>query len=185
MDLRNKLVLLLVLLAAVSCSRSSKEKGYEIFPDMVHPVPYEAFSESKIHSDGKSMQLPPAGSIARGRMPFAYGSSKEEALRAGRELTNPYKETTTTLARGKEVYDQYCLVCHGVEGQGDGPIIPKFPNPPSLTGKRIKAYKDGRLLHIIVKGSGDMPSHAEQIDRDDRWFLVQYVRYIQETFSKK
>ncbi len=185
MDIIKIGILSVLFLSITSCSRSRTETGYEVFPDMIHPVPYEAFSESKLTADGKAMLLPPANTIARGRMPDPYGPGTEEAKRAGRELKNPFKVTKKSLERGKIVYDQYCLVCHGAEGQGDGPIIPKLPNPPSLTGKRLKKYEDGRMYHIIAFGSGDMPSHAEQIDRDDRWFLVHYIREIQKSFGKK
>ncbi len=29
-----------------------------------------------------------------------------------------------------------------------------------------------------------MPSHREQIDFKDRWYLSQYVKYMQEVFKK-
>ncbi len=136
----------------LSCARKSDEKGYEIFPDMVHAVPYEAFSESPIMSDGKTMMLPPENSIARGKMPIPFESGTLEAKRAGRELFNPYQETKETLGLGREAYTNYCLVCHGPKGKGDGPIIPKFPNPPSLTSKRLRKYPIGRMFHIISFG---------------------------------
>lgn len=168
-----------------SCTRNPSETGIELLPDMVHSVGYEAYSENDLMKDGKSMQLPPKNTIARGNMPFTYGKGDDEAKRAGRELVNPYNKTTKNLDRGRVVYTNYCLVCHGLQGKGDGPLIPKYPNPPSITSKRILKYKDGRLFHIVSRGSGDMPSHMEQIDSKDRWLLVQYVNYLQETFKKK
>lgn len=167
------------------CSKNPNETGVEIFPDMVHSVAFEAYSENPNTKDGKTMLLPPRGTIARGKLPFPYGKGESEAKRAEEELVNPYTKSETRLNRGKEVYENFCLVCHGSQGKGDGPIIPKFPNPPSLTGKRIRKYKDGRLFHIVSRGSGDMPSHAEQISEEDRWNLIQYVRFIQETYSRK
>lgn len=166
------------------CSKNSNEKGIEIFPDMIHSVAYEAYSANSVMSDGKTMMLPPKHSIARGRMPITFGPGAEEAKRAGEELLNPLAQTEKTLERGSEVYTNYCLVCHGAKGEGDGPIIPKFPNPPSLTSRRIREYPIGRIFHIISLGSGDMPSHQEQIDYNDRWYLAQYVKYMQKEFSK-
>ena len=179
------LITLTLVFTLQSCSKNKTDPGTEIFPDMVHSVAYEAFSESTLTKDGKSMMLPPANSIARGRMPFTFGPGTEEAKRAGRELINPFKPTKEQHVRGRELYNNYCLVCHGIQGKGDGPLIPKFPNPPSLTGKRLQKYKDGRMYHIITLGSGVMPGHAQQIDRDERWALVQYVKWIQETYKKK
>jgi mono/diheme cytochrome c family protein len=179
------LFFIFLLLFIISCSRTSSQKGFEVFPDMIHAIPYEAYSKNDIMPDGKTMQLPPKNSIARGKMPFTYGKGDIEAKRAGEQLKNPFIETKETLARGAVVYTNQCLLCHGPQGKGDGPLIPKFPNPPSLTSKRISKYKDGRLFHIITRGSGDMPSHGEQINFKDRWYLVQYVNFIQKTYKKK
>ena len=173
------LILIPITISLIGCSREADETGIEIFPDMVHSQAYVAYSESDITKDGKSMLMPPKGSIARGFIPFHYGPGDKEAIRAGRELINPFKATAKNLERGKHVYDNYCLVCHGEKGKGDGPLIPKFPNPPSLTSKRIKTYRDGRFYHIIVHGAGDMPSHAAQILKKDRWLLVNYLKKLQ------
>lgn len=171
--------ILIVLLIFVGCTRGPEDKGLEIFPDMVYSVAYEAYSESDIGPGGGSMLSPPANSIGRGHIPFNYGDGEEEAQRAGEELVNPFKVSDAILVKGKHVYDNYCLVCHGEKGKGDGPLIPKFPNPPSLSSRRIKKYKDGRFYHIITRGFGDMPSHAAQIYPKDRWYLVHYIKTLQ------
>lgn len=173
-------ILIPTMFILISCSGDNGERGLEILPDMVHPVPYEAFSESDITKDGKSMLEPVKGTIPRGHKVYRYGKGKNEALRAGREVKNPLVATKESIARGRQVYESYCLSCHGPNGKGDGPLIPRFPNPPSFTTKRLKAYSDGRLYHIIMRGSGDMPSHAAQIIYEDRWKLVHYINELQK-----
>ena len=170
---------LLIFGTLFGCTRNPEEPGIELFPDMVHSQAVEAYSESPITKDGKSMREPPEGSIARGFMPFEYGPGDKEAKRAGRELVNPYEPNEKNLVRGKYMYDNYCLVCHGEKGKGDGPLIPKFPNPPSFTSKTVRKYKDGRLYHIIYHGAGVMPSHAAQVRDKDRWLIVNYIRALQ------
>ena len=101
-------------------------------------------------------------------------------MRASDELKNPYPTTEKSLARGKVVFSNYCLHCHGPKGEGDGPLIPKFPNPPSFTSRRVRAYTEGRLFHVASNGMGLMPSHKEQIDEADRWYVVQYVQTLQK-----
>ncbi len=100
------------------------------------------------------------------------------AYRAGAELRNPFAPTPEALARGKRVYETICVVCHGPQGQGDGPIIGRFPNPPSLTADRAKGLPDGQLFHIITRGQGIMPSHAVQVLPEDRWRAVLHVRQL-------
>ena len=36
------------------------------------------------------------------------------------KLKNPYKENVEATAEGKKIYTQYCAVCHGDKGKGDG-----------------------------------------------------------------
>lgn len=160
------------------CSDDPKEKGFEIFPDMVHSVPFQPYSANPLTPDGKTMLPAVRGTIARGTEPYPYGSTDADRARASRELKNPVPLDAQSLARGKEVYQHACLVCHGAAGKGDGPIIPKFPNPPSFSTKRVRELTDGAIYHIITRGSGLMPPHALQVLPQDRWKLVHYVNEL-------
>ena len=54
-------------------------------------------------------------------------------LDAGRTLVNPIAISPESLARGREMYDTHCIVCHGAQGRGDGPVGQKFvPQPMEL-----------------------------------------------------
>jgi mono/diheme cytochrome c family protein len=115
---------------------------------------------------------------------FAYGPAPEEAKRAGLELANPFSPTPEHLARGKQVFDSICFVCHGPRGEGDGPIIGRFPNPPSLLALHARTLRDGQIYHIITRGQGIMPSHAAQVRPDDRWRAILWVRQLQRSASE-
>lgn len=125
-------------------------------------------------------QMPIAGTIARGYQPFHYVASEEEAARAGRELQNPFAATAENVARGQYVYSNYCAVCHGASGGGDGAIIPKYPNPPSYKTETSRKLPDGAMFHAITLGRKDMPAHAAQVGVDDRWKVILYIRKLQE-----
>ena len=100
----------------------------------------------------------------------------EEAKRAGAELQMPIDATDASLTRGKVLFDSFCSVCHGDGGEGDGPIIGRYPNPPSLLANHAKGLPDGQLWHIITHGQGIMPPYKYQVRPEDRWKLIQYVR---------
>ena len=176
----NILLLLTLGLGTVGCQHDSQEKGVEIFPDMIHSVAFEAYSENPLTPDGKTMMMPVKGTVARGHMPYLYLKTPEDALRAGMELVNPTQANEQNLARGKLQYETYCLVCHGEAGKGDGPMIPKMPNPPSYTSKTFLLYTDGRIFHAMTVGFGDMESYANQIYEQDRWYIVNYIRTLQK-----
>jgi len=133
--------------------------------------------------DGMTDQPPVAGTIPRGFKPFHYGPGPEEAERAGRELKNPFAPTAENLARGEFVYMNYCAVCHGATGAGDGPIIPKYPNPPSYQTEKSKSLADGNMFHVIALGRNNMPSHASQVRYDDRWKVILHIRKLQGFYN--
>lgn len=174
------------LVALVGCARDPKKPGYEIslLSDMVEAVPSESFSKNTVFADGKTLQTPPEGTIPRGFMPFPYVKTDADAERAGRELKNPFESTVENLERGKFVYTNFCLACHGPTGDGDGQLIPRYPNPPAYLDKRLMTMPDGRMFHSITLGKRDMPAHASQLDAADRWKVILYIRELQKQEAK-
>jgi len=166
---------LVVIAGAVAC-QPGDERGSEYMPDMAYSQSYKAFAPNEATRTGITLQRPVAGTIARGYHPFHYGKGDAEATRAGNELTNPFHANEPTLARGKALYQIYCLVCHGEQGKGDGPISSKIPPPPSYRSDRLMNYPPGRFFHVITMGANKMPSYATQISPPDRWLIITYIR---------
>jgi cytochrome c oxidase cbb3-type subunit 3 len=55
------------------------------------------------------------------------------------------------LARGKKLYEKYCLACHGSQGRGDGAV--QFePLVADLTSSDVLLKPDSRLLKSIHEG---------------------------------
>jgi mono/diheme cytochrome c family protein len=154
--------------------------SFEYMPDMAYSVPYDSFAPNPAARDGKTLQAPVAGTIPRGFRPFPYQATAADAERAGRELMNPRALTPQALAHGKALYQTFCAVCHGEHGAGDGPLVPRIPNPPAYTSERVKAMPAGQLFHVITRGAGRMPGYAAQITADQRWQLVHYVQALQQ-----
>ena len=173
------LVAMIGLLAAAGCSVSAGPR-LEYFPDMVDSVPYDAYAPNPVTRDGKTLMAPAPGTIARGAKPFHYGNSASEAERAGRELINPVAAGAQALARGEQVFTTFCSPCHGPRGLGDGPVIPLFSKPPSLQAQNARSLPDGHIYHIITRGQKLMPSLAVQVEPEDRWKAILYVRSFQQ-----
>lgn len=175
-----KILPFILLLGIIGCSKDPEDRGVMYFGDMVFSPANEAYTESTITKNGQSMMDPVKGTIARGKMPYHLTKSEEDSIKAGNELVNPIPVTDHTLARGEYLYGNFCAECHGITGEGDGPIIAKkFPAPPSLKSTKLKEYSEGRLFHVITVGFGDMPPHGEQIAINDRWYITHFIKRIQ------
>ncbi|MEE8409781.1 MAG: cytochrome c [Myxococcota bacterium] len=173
---------ILALLAVASCNAQRDRPGIIVLPGMAFTVPYDTYDANPV--TGQTLLVPPEGTVPYGFQPFGYEPGPEEAARAGRELVNPLvgieaEIFAAELARGKKVYAIFCLVCHGPGGDGDGPIIGRFPNPPSLLAGPTRRMPDGEIYHRIVHGQALMPGYAVQVQPEDRWRLVSYVRALQ------
>lgn len=175
------LLLAAAIVGSVGCGATSQQRAFEYMPDMVRDPAYKAFAPNSVTRDGLTLQRPVAGTIPRGYVPFHYGVGEDEAARAGQELQNPYAGNRQALAEGKVLFETYCLVCHGDRGKGDGPISDKIPRPPSYTSDRVRQFPAGRIFHVITKGWNKMPSYAAQLNTDDRWKVVTYVKFLQES----
>ncbi len=170
-------IVVLLLFGLQRCLyQNPRELNVEFIPEMVHSVPYDAFAENPNFSDGKTLQPPVEGTIARGFLPeYSDGELTEEM--AGEVLRNPVEAIVKNLNRGEWVYRNYCQVCHGMTGLGDGPVTKRgVPPPPSLLTNKVKEMKDGQLYHIISNGRGNMASYRSQVPREDRWKVIHFLR---------
>ncbi len=132
----------------------------------------------------------PAGAIHRNYQPplFESGTNKiEDAVAIGGKVANPTPITKESLLRGQDRYNIYCITCHGDAGEGNGPVVGpnRFPAPPSLNTDQARGYADGTIAYVITKGVGKMPGYASQIEPQDRWHIVHYVRAVQRSRNPK
>ena len=100
-------------------------------------------------------------------------------LEAGRTLVNPIARSPESLARGRELYERHCLVCHGEHGQGNGPVGRLFvPQPMELNFDYVQLQPDGQIYYTISHGSIAMPFYRQAIVPEDRWHLVNFIKEV-------
>jgi len=168
-----------------ACGPAAEKRGFEYMPNMVYSLAYDSFAPNPITRDGLTLQRPVRGSIPRGYLPLHYAATPEDAERAGRELQNPVPRTVRSAAEGQALFETYCAVCHGKQGAGDGPLVPKIPNPPAYTSSRVRSMPVGQIFHVITFGSGRMPSYASQLSQNDRWLIAAHVRTLQNADGQR
>ncbi len=164
-----KILLLSILAMSLSACGKHSEPNFIFMPDM--------YWTPGLKSQMPGHKPPVAGTIPRGYEPIPAAMTMEEA---GKAFKNPLTRSANVLARGKQMFNTYCIVCHGAYGEGDGSVVPKFPRPPTLQSDKIKNYPDGNIFYIISRGQNLMPSYAAQIQKPDRWAIVHYVRALQK-----
>ena len=180
--------LLLIPLMLMACNRSKNNPGYDYMGahDMYYTKFYKAYTPNPVFRDSMTNQLPVEGTVARGEMPFPYpGASIAERAanqaKAGIEVMNPLEVNEDVLANGKAHYDIFCISCHGKSGKGDGYLFASglFPaKPTSLVEPYVLSKPDGEIFYVITYGSisGLMGPHGTQIQPEDRWSIISYVR---------
>lgn len=162
------IIFVVAVIFFVACEKDTSQPGYQIKPliDMVYPIPYEAHSKNQVFADGLTNQTPPKGTIHRDQVLEDPFDGKLQTM------------SSKDLARGKFVYENYCQMCHGPQGDGDGQLIPRYPNPPSFSDKRLINAPIADLFNAVSNGKRDMPAHAGQIEASDRWRVVYYVQKL-------
>lgn len=181
------LVLLIVVAGLVGVNLTLRSapagRNIEILPDMLESVPWDSFSENPHFSNGMTMRRLVEGTVLYEEPPFRFSKGTEEAVRAGRELANPLEPDEATLARGESLFMTFCEPCHGPGGMGDGPISGRagYPAPPSFVAAEAKsrAMPDGQIFHIATFGGENMAGYAAEIEPQDRWKVVLWIRQLQ------
>jgi len=174
------IVIFSVILAG--CNRDRNNPGWDYFPDMFYSTAYETFSKNPNFDNGMTMRLPVPGTVPRGFIPFDYTIDAASRIKAGNDLVNPFMPDNDMIVKGKEVYTAFCVGCHGIGGEGDGNLYTSglYPvKPRSLMSETAFKLRDGEIYHSITLGFGSMGAHGSQINPDDRWKLVLYIRKLQ------
>lgn len=112
----------------------------------------------------------------------AVNWAKRHVTVGGKHDKNPVSATPENIADGKQAFNSYCMVCHGLDGQNTGvPFAEKMSPPvPSLASPHVQAYTDGQLKWIIENGlyPSGMPPSKGVFNDDDMWRMVLYIRNL-------
>jgi mono/diheme cytochrome c family protein len=137
-------------------------------------------SSSDFFSDGRSARLLVAGTVPQTDLaaddPILTGKDA-----SGQPLTGfPLPLTNELVTRGQERFGIFCVVCHGVDGHGDGKVVPfGLSKPPDLLGESTKEFSTGQIFDTITNGQGNMFPYGYRIKPQDRWAVVAYLRAMQ------
>jgi hypothetical protein len=147
--------------------------------DMADQPKYKTLGGSSFFADAQASRPIPPGTVARGQL------QTDEHLFTGKidgkdADVFPFPVTLEVLARGRERYNIYCIVCHGATGDGDGMIVQRgFTPPPSFHIDRLRSAAPGHLFDVMTNGWGAMFSYNDRVNVPDRWAIAAYIRALQ------
>lgn len=106
------------------------------------------------------------------------------------EKANKILESTVVKAHvseraGRNLFKNFCTLCHGANGEGDGKMARIIKNPPpfNLTLSRVP---DSYLMDIINKGgeamgrSPRMPPWFEQLTKEEVQSVILYLKTLRK-----
>ncbi len=170
-------------------SMHSRKAGprIQVVYDMDQQYKVKTQTANPFFADAVGMRKHPAGTVARGRLyaddAFAQGFEGDTVF-----VENiPVPVTMDLVNRGRERFDIFCATCHGLSGNGNGPVHVRAASlgegtwtpPTDLTSQTVVERPVGHIYNTIAKGIRNMPTYGPQIDPEDRWAIVAYVRALQ------
>jgi mono/diheme cytochrome c family protein len=82
--------------------------------------------------------------------------------------------------KGKAVFQQNCMICHGPKGRGDGPAASGLPTRPANYSERKSSEE--KQLRVVTNGGASeklspiMPAWGDTLSEQEIRDVVSYVR---------
>lgn len=122
--------------------------------------------------------LADAGDEHRGHHSSAMPSGHWMAPEDAASQKNPVSVNAESIARGRKVFEANCVVCHGPNGNGDGPagaaLNPRPTNLRAMAGR----HDDGDFAWKIANGRGPMPAWKGMLSETQIWEVVNYIQSL-------
>ena len=136
--------------------------------NMTDQPKYQQYEPAGLFRDGKTLQKPVAGTVAREDAKYREDAAVRPPL------------TKALLERGQMQFNTYCSPCHSRTGDGNGMVVQRgMPAPPSYHIQRLREADDRHFFDVMTNGYGVMYSYATRVRPKDRWAIVAYIRALQ------
>jgi mono/diheme cytochrome c family protein len=185
------IIIIAAIAVTVSSCDSKREPGKVYMPDMMYSRAVETYAklDSAFTEDSSELgykifynRKPVDSTIKRGELfPYPY-QNDSIGYKMSATVKNPLPPLSTADSiETSRLFNINCGICHGTDGKASGPLSKtgKVGGIKDLTSAEIAGLADGTIFHSITYGKNNMGSYASQLDRRQRWMIVQYVRTLQ------
>jgi len=87
---------------------------------------------------------------------------------------------TDLQVQGQNIYENYCISCHGNPGETD--FVKMIPSPGDPASEQFQIQKDGSLFYKVRSGRGSMPGFEDILSEDEIWSIIAYMRSFDENY---
>ncbi len=115
-------------------------------------------------------------------------SAKKKRVVSDVDIENPLAGNAEAIAIGKELFEENCSMCHGDNGEGDiGPSVIDdvflYVKGDLADNNYYEIINNGTDEGMVKKGrtaKGGMPPFGDELQKDEIWSLVSFIRSIQD-----
>ena len=104
-----------------------------------------------------------------------------------KDLRNDSWDDQDKIAKGKELYEDNCEACHGVDGFGSGPLAEDLAHKPANLNHHFHMapgkgddylfwrVSEGGTVEPFKSSKSAMPAFKEILNEEERWAVLSYV----------
>jgi mono/diheme cytochrome c family protein len=86
------------------------------------------------------------------------------------------ERSQTAAEAGARLFKVNCVHCHGVQGEGDGPVASFLKErPANLKGDEVRTMSEETIYRIVTDGKDMMPSFQGELSPEERVEVAHFV----------
>ncbi|MBA2248625.1 MAG: cytochrome c [Chitinophagaceae bacterium] len=179
-----KIFCLLATIVLFSCN-DRRHPGRIYMPDMTYSRAYEANAPNDLAAKGINyLPFPVPGTIRRGDL-FPYTLSNDSnGYKLAIDIKDPLPPLDSVgLNEAHRLFNINCAICHGPNLDAQGPLAGKVGGIANLKMPQYVKEPEGQMFHVVTYGKNNMGSYASQLDRRQRWMVIQFIKSEQAKIS--
>ncbi|MEO5647397.1 MAG: cytochrome c [Chitinophagaceae bacterium] len=173
------LVILTMLTCLVAC-KDKRNPGRIYMPDMAYSRAYETNMPNILKDSGINyIPTPVPGTMRRGELAPYTISNDTTGYTLSAAIKSPIEALdSNSMLEAKRLYNINCAICHGANMDAQGPLAlsGKVGGIANLKAGSLLTLSEGTMFHVVTYGKNNMGSYSAQLDRRQRWMVVQYVK---------